>query len=679
MITVKLPDGRSLQFPDGTSRETMKGAINSLAMKERIASAKAGTMQLSPERQAQQAAIDLPVEQNMRDPGAASAFIQGAGQGATFGFADEILGGAAGAKAGLGAAMRGDFSGMGDAASQGYADMRDKARASFENAQFARPKTTLGGQVAGGFIPAVTGGGAALKAGSSLASRAGVGALVGAGEGALSGFGSGQGGIESRLGDAAKMAAIGGIGGAAAPAVFAGLGLAGKAIANPVASALNLPSNVRASAAIEKLMKRAGVTADDAQRAIDSAANDGQDVYRLADALGLSGQRGLAGIARQPGDTARQEIADFLTSRQSSQGDRLSRFISDALDAPDTAAARSAAMTTARGDAASVAYDAARKGASPVDVRGVLAAIDDRIGPMSGMGVAGDGIDNTLLSFRGRLAAPDAKLPKGASAVELSDFNRVLNVKQDISDQIGAAVRAGRNNEARELMKVQKELDAALEAASPSYRSANDSFAKASREIDAVDAGKAAVSGRVRAEDTAASWAKMTPEQQAAFRAGYADPVIARIDNSAMGTNKARPLSSGKTAADMGNIALNPEQIKRQIARENTMFETGNAALGGSKTADNMADAADMNSASMSVLGNILFGNWGAAGRQVADKAMSAGTGMNPATREIMARALLSQDPAAALAPAARRAAQMGAPKTALEALFRASILNGAQ
>jgi hypothetical protein len=74
---------------------------------------------------------------------------------------------------------------------------------------------------------------------------------------------------------------------------------------------------------------------------------------------------------------------------------------------------------------------------------------------MSGAGVAGDSIDAKLAKYRSRLAASDpANTPvggPGATSGELSDFDRVLGVKQDLQDDMAAAYRAGRNNEYREL------------------------------------------------------------------------------------------------------------------------------------------------------------------------------------------------------------------------------------
>lgn len=659
------PDGKKYKV----SGETAEGALAALQSMigdapalapnmEAARSAKAGTLAMSPASTSRQSAFDAqhigPLEDSLKT-GRMSALWRGLHQGLTFGFGDEIV-----------AAIRpylhdGETY---DSALSGERDALTQARAD-------RPGYAYGGEIAGGVASTLGGAGLATKA-PTLAGKAASGATIGGIDGLAYGFGSGEGGFKSRAINAGKTAAIGGVTGGLAPAAIAGAKIAGSAVVNPIASALNIPSHVRASAAIEKMMGRAGMTVDDAKRAISQAADDGQPEFLLADALGNSGQRGLSGIARQPGD-ARAMIVDMLTARQDGQGNRVSAFLADALGAPDTAAAREASMRAARGSTADAAYAAARDGAGPVDVRGAVAAVDARVGPMRGMGVELDGIDKKLDGFRSRLMARDPSAPN--SAVELSEFDRVLGVKQDLGDAIGEATRAGRGNEARELKLLQAELDAALEAASPNYRAANDGFAKASREIDMISEGKASASGRVRADDTAAKIAGMTPEQKSAFAAGYSDPLIAKVESAAPGVNKARPLRNDKAAAELGLMAKDPELLRRQIGRENTMFETSASALGGSKTADNLADIADNNIMNTSLLGDILTGKWGAAGTKAADKFLSAAKGSNPATREIIARALMSTNPAAALAPLAKRRGMTEPIEKMIEALIRSGAI----
>lgn len=291
-------------------------------------------------------------------------------------------------------------------------------------------------------------------------------------------------------------------------------------------------------------------------------------------------------------------------------------MLADQMNLPDTAAAREAAMKAARGQAANKAYDAARQAAGPVGVRSALSAIDDRIGPMQGSGIRGDGIDAKPAGYGARLAAnnPAAAAPRSGSgmapdgydatplAVELSDFDRVLGVKQAVQDDIGAAVRAGRNNEARELGKVVAALDEALEASSDGYRSANAAFRASSREIDQIEVGRAAASPGKRSADTVRYYNGLTPTEQGpyrigqgdlplypgeqgALRYGLTDRLLARLENSAEGVNKARPFTSQKATEELSAMARTPDGAKRFLDRENTMFETRRIALGGSQTA----------------------------------------------------------------------------------------------
>lgn len=684
-ITAKLADGTELQFPDGTDPAVVQRTVQSMmaqkanpaadpaAMRNRIAAAQANG--ITPARAAQQAAIDKPVEQQMRDPGGMSAFISGAGQGLSFGFGDEI---------GAGMAALNPFDGT------SYDEALNGIRGINESAAFARPKTEMAGQVAGAIVPALFGGGVPMGAAKTVAGRVGMGAVAGAIEGGAYGFGTGEGGIANRATNAAKIGAIGAGAGAAAPAVMAGLRMAGNAVKNPLMNVLNIGSETQAGAALQTYLKRSGMTIDDVMNSIRGASREGQPEFAVADAMGATGQRALSGVTRQPGE-ARQIVTGALNMRQSGQGNRVAGFVDDALNAPrnpgnlsaipgstagnnlgKTAAQVEAEMTKARGAAANVAYDAARSGANPVDVRGALGVIDDRIGGMQGSGVVGDGIDAKLSRFRSKLAAPSSSLPQGTTARELSDFDRVLGVKQEVQDAIGEAVRAGRNNEARELGKLQSELDSALEAASAAYRGANDQFAKASREIGSISEGTAATSNRFRHQDVTARYGSMTPEQQTAFRAGYADPTLAKIDSAAPGADKARPLMDTKNTAEFGAMARDPALLQRQLGRESTMFETRNAALGGSKTADNLADSGDTASQAASVVMNLISGRWGTAGGQIANKAISAMKGQSPKTRELIARMLISQDPQAALVPAIRRAANIGKQDAVIGALARA-------
>lgn len=603
MIEVELPDGAVIEFPDGTSPETIKAVLGKGIPKKEA-------------------------------PGFLGSAIHGAAQGLTFGFGDEMK-----------AALRGGIDSLrtGEPFGEAYDAWLGQNRGDLEQAREAHPVAAYGGEIVGATLPL---GGAGMAArGAPMAARMAAGAGTGAAQGAAYGYGAGEG-TEDRLRDALVSGLIGGGVGAAIPPVTSAATSVASPFVEPIKSALGIGNAERASRAIGSAVERSGQTPADLASVVARAAAEGQPEYVLADALGHPGQRQLSGLARRPGP-GRTEIVDFLTGRQADQGDRVASFVEDAFGVRGTSAAKTTeALTAARGAAADVAYRAARDGADAVDVRGALAAIDERLGPMRGGGVSGGPIDDKLARFRARLAAPESSLPAGTTAKELSNFDRVLDVKKDVQDAIGEAVRAGRNNEARLLQRLVRELDGALENASAGYRTANDEFARASRVIGAVDEGAEMARPGARATDNTARFSGMTPDEQDAARVGYGDRQLARVEAAAgQGTNKARPFTSTKSAAEREVMALDPALLGRRLDRENVMHETFTQALGGSRTADNIADAAESAGYDASAIVNLLSGNFGTGARQLLTSVAQAAKGQNEETRQIIARALMSRDP----------------------------------
>jgi hypothetical protein len=75
------------------------------------------------------------------------------------------------------------------------------------------------------------------------------------------------------------------------------------------------------------------------------------------------------------------------------------------------------------------------------------------------------------------------------------------------------------------------------------------------------------------------------------------------------------------------------------------MFETRATAIGGSQTANNIADQAGVNAEDIGVIGNLLGGRPVAALGQVAGNVVNTATGNNEGTREALGRMMLSRDP----------------------------------
>ncbi len=595
----------------------------------------------------------------------ALTFGANAAQGMSLGFGDEYSGAVAGIKSMMGG---GEYL-------PAYRAERDDARADMATISERYPNAATGGYLTGAAIPALTA--SPLATGESMLGTMGRSGLLGMTEGGLQGAGNADG--RGIVGETIKGGLIGLGAGIAAPAVIGAATLAKRGVFEGLPQMFGKASQTKANRAIADALMRSGKTAPDVDALIAAAAREGQPEFRLMDALGLPGQRAANGLTRAggaPGD----EVAEFLATRQSGQGERVGSFVEDAFDVKGTTAAKTqTGLIDARTEAADLAYDAARGNAAPVDVRGALGVIDTRIGGMKGSGVAGDSIDGKLAGYRDRLAAQPG--PDGVMR-ELSDFDRVLGVKQAVQDDIGAAVRAGRNNEARELGKLVKELDAALEGSSDMYRTANDGFRSASKVIDAVDEG-ALMATRGRAANNVPRFGAMAAAEQGAARTGYGDRLLMELGNMKYpSTNRALITGSEKRTAEAAAMATDPQLYSSRIARERTMWDTQDKALKGSQTANNQADMVAMDGIS----GEAMQAGKAAANLQFGDMVQKvAGAlgpilkGQNEPTRMLIAQALMSSNAGQVLAPAIAQATKSAGVRRILEALLRQPMREGGE
>ncbi|RWK79629.1 MAG: hypothetical protein EOR51_12010 [Mesorhizobium sp.] len=540
-----------------------------------------------------------------------------------------------------------------------YSQALKEIRGNQQQAYDDNKKSYIAGMAGAG----VAGGTALVKSGLSLGARAaqsGAGllrtalgsAVDGGFQGLVHGVGSGDG-LEDRAKQGALGLAAGATVGGAVPYATTVLGALLKPMVAPIMA--RLKPDTYANAAMGEGLRRSGATPQSIVQALNDARADNQPVYSVADALGLTGQRLASTVSRVPHE-GRQAFVESLNARQAGQGRRITNALSEAFDAPDTAAQRTAALTGARDAEANQAYGAARRQAGPVDITPAVRAIDDVLEP----GVHSIARPNNQIahdSIEGALARVRSMITDGRS--NLTDFNAVFRAKLDLDDMITKAENQGAGNRAHYLANVQNVLDQTLADASAPYAAARDAFAAASRRIEAIGAGKTAAM-RGRAQDTTAVYNAMTPEEQAAFRAGYADPLIEQAQSAAVGVDKSRPLISDATGMEFPVVAApgRSSRLWNQLGREKQMFETRNAAMGGSKSADNLADMADMTQFDPSIMGTLLQGRiWPAAGMAVS-KALNETKGLPPSVLSRVAQTLMQTDPQAARAAlegAARR------------------------
>jgi hypothetical protein len=83
----------------------------------------------------------------------------------------------------------------------------------------------------------------------------------------------------------------------------------------------------------------------------------------------------------------------------------------------------------------------------------------------------------------------------------------------------------------------------------------------------------------------------LRPEAQAAFRAGYVDPLIAQTQGAAFGVNKARPFLNDAFRDEAAAMAPGNSLMQRRLAGELTIFErraVGAASIAKFNPADNL-------------------------------------------------------------------------------------------
>lgn len=446
------------------------------------------------------------------------------------------------------------------------------------------------------------------------------------------------GGADSaiRNGDPISGAVVGGLIGGAAPAV--------EAAASPFVSSIMARINPTGAAnrQVARAISESGRPTADIANDVTRAAAEGQPQFTVADALGNPGQRMLSTVARAPGE-GRTDVVNALEQRQAGQGRRISNALAEGFNAPETAAATEARLTAARSSDADAAYSAVRNDAGRVDVVPAINNLDRNIGTGGGqnLNTPNDSIEASLRPFRERLAR-----------VNPDDFGAVQRVRADMADAAQNARQNGYGNRARLIGQAVRELDSGMEAASPGYQAANRNFAQASRDIEAVQTGRDAYL-RGRTEDTIPAFNSLRPEAQAAFRSGYVDPAIAQTQGAAFGVNKARPFINDAFQAESQAVAPGADLMNRRIGREQTMFETRNQALGGSRTADNLADHEALGVNPTTVM-HAATGNWSAAIGSMLHAGVRGITGNTPAVRKAVADILLANG--ATLNPAALNA-----------------------
>lgn len=593
----------------------------------------------------QQAAID-----DIAKSGETPGFTRRLEHGATLGADSTIL---AGLQTPLEMIKRGTFN---PAEGYNYAKAREDqlmGDARKNTGALGTAAEILGGGVAGaGLANAGVTAARFLAPEAGLAARTAASAADAAGLGGFSGAMEGNG-LQERATNAAKGVGMGLLAGTALPLGGALVGAAARPVVSNIKARIN-PEGFAQSQLARAVSENGQTPAALGQQVAD--ANAAGQPFTLADALGNPGQRMLSTVTRAPGE-GRTAAVQFLEGRQAGQGERVGDIVDQGLGAGNTARQTTDQLTeTARRESAPFYQKALDK--KPVWNDRLQQFFDD---PVTSSGLR-EGVAVQRLES---LAAGKKFNPNDYAITHFNEAGdpvlgavpnmRTINlIKKGWDNQLeayrdGTTGKLMLDEKGRALDAVRRSFLKEVDAVNPDYAKARSLYAGPAQVRDAVTAGSKAAT-RGRAADNVARFKALTAPSQQGFRGGYADTLAGKIESAAPGVNKVRPLSSPKAQDELDALslhqgpvqpgALNPMQ--QRLAREQTMFETRNQALGGSKTADNFADA-DAMGVDPHLVGQVLTGNWHGAVRSALHAGHTAMTGNTPAVREAVGRMLLDQ------------------------------------
>lgn len=353
---ITAPDGKRYKVT-GDNPEGAVAALKKMlgqgdqqqAMRDRIAAAKAGTLQMSPERVAEQAAIDQPVEDRMvidaMGPLTTRALTVNRGLPFIGEYVDEAIGGLVGGNA------------------------TEQIRTAQDAFARQNPKEATALQIGGGVlgsVPMAMGAAASVPAkamtlGQKMVLGAGAGAVAGGVEGAVSGYGAGNNGDRAR--SALTRGAIG-----------AGLGVVvGGAVPAIASGAAALFQRFKGSD-IRAISESLGISPDAARVVKSAIENDDFDAARAA--IERAGGRAMladAGPGTQNlldatvtyGGKAPRIVREAVDDRAAEAGRDMQGALDATLGRPQGQSALATEIRTNSAPARSAAYDAAY--APPID------------------------------------------------------------------------------------------------------------------------------------------------------------------------------------------------------------------------------------------------------------------------------------------------------------------------
>jgi len=390
-----------------------------------------------------------------------------------------------------------------------------------------------------------------------------------------------------------------------------------RLFANPrsveqLAISLNSVQNDAAADLLSEALTREGMTVDEAILKLDELgpeaipADIAQSFRRLLRAAGNLNPN-------LQGRTARE-----LGERNVGQASRVAEDVDFGLQSPDMTVEQAiAGLREATAPAITELY--AEASATPFKFSGRLKTL------LEG--------DSSL--GRARQAAETRLADKRAAGDEITHFDVIDATKQELDDQIAAALRAGENNKARDLTRLKNTMIDEADAQIPKYRQARETFAGERALESAAQQGELFLkANRRQVIDTVKN---MTPAEMNMYRLGARQAIMDKIDVTNISADLMKRMF-GRNGDVVKLRAVFPDeqsfqQFLRAMKREAEFMFTRRTALENSTTVQQAQDIGGFRQ----TFGRItaLFGNPAQASAEVAN--IFDGLGKEKNSREFAA------------------------------------------
>lgn len=298
-----------------------------------------------------------------------------------------------------------------------------------------------------------------------------------------------------------------------------------------------------------------------------------------------TGNPGIAGLQRALASRAGgNELAQRQTQNAAARAEAVERLRGTPQDIDRLTAARDlAAGRSLRG-----VFD----NPSPANPQPVVDAID---GILSGSSGKRDAVQSVLNNIRGKLVNADGTLETDAATLYNSvrkQIGDMLDAKMSVADPKGIQA-------SRELLQVRDVLDNAIEDAAPGFAAFRSAYSDASRPINALEA-----------------------LQGLKLENAQGNVTLSQVQNAIANISKAKrsPVTAKNTARSVTDDQLTAlRALRDDLLRESKGLNSGQNAIRGSTTAQNLDNLASLEAASGLApgrLGQMLAssGNFGGAG-----------------------------------------------------------------